>query len=135
MKKAFHSLDTSFVIRLLTGDPQHLFEIATRFIVERVSEAPPFEVCDLVLAETYFALQHHYGFSKPDALAALLAFSRHPAIAVSDYARTALAMPGIATAKPGFVDRLIQGCSRAGGRVMVTFEKSARALPGTMVLE
>lgn len=134
MSKTLHSLDTSFVIRILTGDPPHLFESASKFIGERGIDAPPMEVCDLVLAEAYFALLHHYGFSKPDALAAILSFSRHPAIAVSDYAQTALALPGIATANPGFVDRLIHGFSRSAGRVMVTFEKAARTLPETLVL-
>lgn len=134
MNHSLHGLDTSFVIRLLTGDPPKLFESATRFLSERGADAP-LEVCDLVLAEAYFALLHHYGFSKTDALAALLSFSNHPAITVSDHAEAALALPGIATAKPGFVDRLIHGCSRSSGRVMVTFEKAARSLPGTLVLE
>ncbi len=135
MSESSHSLDTSFLIRLLTGDPPKLFESASKFIQERADGAPLLAVCDLVLAEAYFALIHHYGVSKADALDALLSFSQHPAIGVSDHAAKALALPNIASAKPGFVDRLIHGCAQSGNCVLVTFEKSARALPGTFVLE
>jgi len=131
---SLRSLDTSFVMRLLTGDPPKLYESAARFLTEQGTDKPH-EVPDLVLAEAYFALTYHYGYSKTDALAALLSFSQHPAITVSDHAGSALALPGIASAKPGFVDRLIHGCALSAGRVMVTFEKSARSLPGTLVLE
>lgn len=135
MSQTGHALDTSFVIRILTRDPLPLFERAAAFLRDWKAEAPPFEVADLVLAESYFALQHHYGFSKADALATLLAFSGHAAIRVSRHARAALTLPGIASAKLGFVDRLIHGASESAGLILVTFERTARTLPGTLVLE
>jgi predicted nucleic-acid-binding protein len=128
-------LDTSFVIRLLTRDPLPLFQSASAFLGQRAEGMPGHMVSDLVLAETYYALRHHYGFPKADALAVLLALSRHPAIAVSPHALGTLATPQLSTAKPGFVDRLIHGDSEANGATLVTFEKSARKLPNTIVLE
>jgi len=127
-------LDTSFVIRLLTRDPLPLFKSATGFLTQWQEGNPELIVPDLVLAETYFALQHHYGFPKADALAALLALSRHHAIAFSLHAANALVLPQISTAKPGFVDRLIHGAAEGAGATLVTFEKSARKLPNTLVL-
>ena len=135
MSSSGYRLDTSFAIRLLTRDPLTLFESAVAFLREHTSHTVRCEVSDLVLAETYFALQYHYGFSKADALAALLAFSQHPTIAVSSHAQLILQLPGIASAKPGFVDRLIHGSSTIDGSTLVTFEKAARALPNTLVLD
>jgi len=134
MSQVAHALDTSFVIRLLTRDPLPLFRSASEFLTQWQEGTPGLIVPDLVLAETYFALQHHYGFPKADALAALLALSRHPAIAYSPHAMNTLALPQISTAKPGFVDRLIHGAAVAAGATLVTFENSARKLPNTVVL-
>ena len=116
MKPGSYSLDSSFVIRLLTRDPFPLFERATAFLHQWEEGSPGYLVTDLVLAETYFALQHHYSFSKVDALSSLLALSRYPAICVTPHANGILALPKLSTAKPGFVDRLIHGVSEAAGK-------------------
>jgi len=73
-------------------------------------------------------------FGPGDALAALLALSRHPSIAFSPHAGNTLALPQLSSAKPGFVDRLIHGAAEASGAALVTFEKSARKLPNTLAL-
>lgn len=41
----------------------------------------------------------------------------------------------LATAKPGFVDRLIHGECRSEGHTLVTFEKAAKKLPSTLLLQ
>ena len=57
-------LDTSVVVRLLVGEPQNIAR-ATRRRLERAVEAGErVLVSDLVIAEAYFALQHHYGIPK-----------------------------------------------------------------------
>ncbi|MEX2606152.1 MAG: PIN domain-containing protein [Kiritimatiellia bacterium] len=133
-RRVSHSLDTSFVIRLLTRDPLPLYQRAAEFLGQWKKGSPGLLVPDLVLAETYFALQHHYIFSKEDALSTLHAFARHPAISVSPCADKTLALPQLSTAKPGFVDRLIHGTAETAGIPLVTFEKSAKLLPNTLVL-
>lgn len=134
MKSVCYTLDTSFVIRLLTRDPLPLFERAAAFIGQFAEGMPGLIVSDLVLAETYYALQHHYVFPKADALAVLLAMSRHPTISVTPHAFKVLSQPRLSSAKPGFVDRLIHGESEASRTTLVTFEKAARKLPNTIVL-
>ncbi len=134
MKLVAHTLDTSFVIRLLTRDPVAHFKSASAFVTQWKEGRPKLIVPDLVLAEAYYALQHHYGFPKTEALAALLALSRHPAMAFTPHASNTLALPELGSAKPGFVDHLIHGASQAAGTTLVTFEKSARKLPDTLVL-
>ncbi len=132
MTKDHLALDTSFVMRLVTRDPIPLFQIALAFLDEGDQ---PLHLSDLVLAETYFALQYHYGFSKPDALAALRQLVGHPRLTPTMHAREILALPDLATAKPGFADRLIHGTAHAAGQTLVTFEKAAKKLPATLVLE
>ena len=71
MNKLRYSLDTSFVVRLLTGDPVPQFRLAADFLEQCGREEAVAEVVDLVLAEAYFALQYHYGFPKDMALKSL----------------------------------------------------------------
>jgi predicted nucleic acid-binding protein len=128
------ALDTSVVIRLLVQQPVRLYERAALFLEERLAANAEVHVSDLVLAEAYFALQSFYGISKADALLILRAFIVTPGIDVSPTARAVLSLPGLATANPGFVDRLIHGAAQSAGRTLVTFEKAARKLPATHVL-
>ncbi len=135
MNKLRYSLDTSFLIRLLTGDPVPQFLLAAGFLEKCGLEEGEAEVLDLVLAEAYFALQYHYGFPKEAALKALRQFSEQHAVAVSKHALEILSLPGLSTANPGFVDLLIHGFSRTKNCQLVTFEKKARKLEGVIVLE
>lgn len=135
MNPLSYGLDTSVLVRLLTRDPLSEFRAAAALVDEWREGTPRLAVSDLVLAEAYYALQYHYSMPKAAALEALEAIARHPAIAISAHARGILSLPGLATAKPGFVDRLIHGHAQAAGATLVTFEKSARTLPATRVLE
>ena len=64
-------IDTSILVRLVTGDPEDGFEQCVRkltALIER-DDAEVF-ASNRVIGEAYVALQHHYGVSKPDACAA-----------------------------------------------------------------
>ena len=134
MSREIFALDTSFVIRFLTFDPHPLFLEAAAFYEETSAAGARMTVSDLVLAEAYFALQQHYAFPKEAALQALAAFSAKKGVETSATARDLLAWPDLATANPGFVDRLIHGASHSAGHVLVTFEKAASKLPRTRML-
>lgn len=127
-------LDTSVVMRLLVGAPLAQFRLAARFLEDRVAAGRTVTVEDLVLAEAYFALQSAYTMPNDEAIAVLARFIAAPGIAVSDHAREALALPDLARAKPGFIDRLIFGQAAASGAALATFEKAAARLPGAIVL-
>jgi predicted nucleic acid-binding protein len=128
------SLDTSVLIRLLVGEPQDQHLAAMNFLSEQLRQGVEVHVADLVLAEAYFALQSYYELPKADALHALLLFVRHAGVSVSPSAVSVLSMPNLATANPGFVDRLIHGASHSAGHTLITFEKAAKKLPSTKVL-
>ena len=51
MSKVRYSLDTTFLVRLLTGDPVPQFHLAASFLEKCRREEGVVEVLDLVLAE------------------------------------------------------------------------------------
>ena len=115
--------------------PLDQFQEATRFMEEQLEAGLPVHVADLVLSEAYFALQSFYQLSKSDSINALSAFVEHGGVTISHNATGVLALPNLSSAKPGFVDRLIHGASHGQGHTLVTFEKAAKKLPATHVLQ
>lgn len=128
-------LDTSVVVRLLTREPEDLALTALRYLRKRRLAGDRVLVCDWAVAEAYYALQHHYAASKKDTLRALRGFLESPGIETTGEVAEVIATPGLESAKPGFVDRLIYAHYRgAGADGMVTFEKAAAQLAGVEVL-
>jgi hypothetical protein len=88
----------------------------------------------LVVAEAYFALQHHYDVPKKEALATLRRMFGDGEITSTGAAADVLATPNLATTKPGFVDRLIHHGYIDRDGTMATFEQSAKKLPNVRLL-
>lgn len=127
-------LDTSVVLRLLLAQPADQAARAVAFLDELSQSGHRAVVSDLVVSEAYFALQHHYGVSKRDALRGLRRLFASGEIKPLGAAAEVLAADGLASAKPGFVDRLIHGAYAASSAGMATFEKAGGKLDGTRVL-
>jgi predicted nucleic acid-binding protein len=127
-------LDSSFVLRLLTGMPEALAEAALQEVQARLSRGDTLLVCDLVVSEVYFALQHHYGMPKAEAIEVLSGFVQTKGLRCLGDAAAVLRTPGLATANPGLVDRLIHAEYRRHAGEMLTFEKAAGRLSGARVL-
>lgn len=127
-------LDTSVVLRLLVGAPKDQWQRAIDLLETLARKGDEPVVSDLVVAETYFALQYHYGVPKNKALQVLRRMFAEGEIASSGSAAEVLVKSGLATAKPGFVDRMIHSAYTQLGGVMVTFEHSAKKLPSVRVL-
>jgi predicted nucleic acid-binding protein len=124
------------VLRLLVGEPEAQARAALRWLRETRKAGITPVVCDLVVGDVYFALQHHYGVSKAEALRQLSQFLSGGEVTPDGAAASVLAIPGLATAKPGFVDRLIHA-RYTGGKDsgMVTFERAAQSLPRVVLLD
>ncbi len=127
-------LDTSVVLRLLLGQPADQAQRAVAFLETVARRGDQAVVSDLVAAETYFALQHHYAVPKKDALAALRRMFADGEIESQGVVLEVLALEGLASAKPGFVDRLIQGAYISNGGSMATFEKASGKLNAVQIL-
>jgi len=92
-------------------------------------------VSDLVMAETYHALQHFYRIPKEEALRRLEQLVAWENILVVGTARQILGEQSLAKARPGFVDRMIHAdYLERGADGWVTFERAGKRLPRTMVL-
>ena len=67
-----YGIDTSVLVRLLTGRPAEDFNYALARLTQlRATQPTPIVVSNLVVAEAYAVLQHHYRLTKEDARAVL----------------------------------------------------------------
>ena len=129
-----YGIDTSIFVRLLTGDPMKDYE-QTKTGLEQLLSADPaaeIEVSNLVIAEAYFALQHHYGVPKEDALMAL------ESVMTSGLVRPQNGQGVLAALheahEPGLLDRLIAIDYAANGLFTVTNDKKMARLPRSLLL-
>jgi len=127
-------VDTSVLVRLLTGCPASLAESAKAFLAEMEVQGAPVFVSNLVVAEAYFACQYHYDIPKAEILSGLHTLLAQPTFHVREDLLELLAKPGLDTAKPGFVDRLIHTEYHQASLPLVTFEKAAAKLPAALIL-
>lgn len=125
-----HGLDTSVVVRIVSGLPEGAAENVGERIAAEIAEGNDFSVSALVLSEAYFALQHHYAFTKEEALQSLLAFSFTDGIRVAASIRATLESPNLAKANPGFVDRMIVGEYARRGVIRIHAKSRSAALLG-----
>lgn len=127
-------IDTSVVMRLLTGEPAPLASIATEYLAEIEGAGAAVFVSNLVVSEAYFACNYHYRMPKAEVLRGLLTLLSKPTFVVHPALLGLLAKEDLATAKPGFLDRLIHAEYTGADLPLVTFEKSASRLPNSRLL-
>jgi predicted nucleic acid-binding protein len=124
-------LDTSVVLRLLVGVPQGQARVAQRRLEHAIEQGEPVIVCDLVIAEAYYALQFHYHVPKAEARRMLLRFVLSGVARVEPRDAGEVLAPASGA---GLVDRLIHARHRALGVVTLTFERKLGALEGAVRL-
>jgi predicted nucleic acid-binding protein len=129
-------LDTSVVLRILTGEPEGQARATRHFIRTSVGRGIRVIVSDLVISEAYLALVTHYGISKREAAVGLLDMLEHGVVHPGPGERAVEVLRAMKTAgqKPGVVDRLIHAQYASVPSGMVTFEGASGKLPGTIVL-
>jgi len=126
-------LDTSVVLRLLTGEPEDQAERAARFFRTQVAKGLPPCVSDQVISEAYFALCYHYQVPKSEALKVLGAFVNGGEVICLGVSGEILKQRNLGRAKPGFLDRVIHAqYLEAGTSGVATFEKASSRLPGVV---
>ena len=116
-------LDTSVVLRLLTGEPPELAAHALARYQQGMDNGDDFAVSDVVAAETYYALQHHYGKTKEESLAALMAFSGGEGISFSPDFMAAIKTPNVHKASLGFVDRMLVSGYASKGQITLSCDE------------
>lgn len=120
-------IDTSILVRLLTGDPEVDFERCVSklaVLIER-DDAEIF-ASNQVIGETYIALQHHYGVAKTDARAALASVLKSGLVAPLNGLGVFTALE--AGSGCGLLDRLIADDYRRAGLITLTLDRKMAAL-------
>ncbi len=120
-----YGIDTSVLVRLLTGGPEKDFAYCVsklRVLVE--DQTSEVFVSNQVVGEAYVAVQHHYGVSKAAVRASLLDVLRSGFVAPLNGRSVIEALN--ASGGPGLFDRLIaDDYSRAGLEVLTLDRKMA----------
>ena len=130
---ARYGIDTSILVRLVTGDPKEGFERTVRRLTVLVEEkeADVF-ASNHVLGETYIALQHHYGISKADARSAIHTVLRSGLVAPLNGAAAFAALE--ASGGCGLLDRLIVDDYERRGLEFLTLDDRIARLPAAYKL-
>lgn len=106
-------------------------------LVLRVQNGQPrgsVAVSDMVVAESYFALRHHYNVPHGRAVAALSALLSDARIRPTGVAAKVLAQVVGKESSPGLMDRLIHAGYQADDITTLTFDRSAARLPGAQLV-
>lgn len=122
-------IDTSVLVRLLTGEPMEDFEhCVSRLRVLIEEEGAEVFASNQVIGEAYVAVQHHYEVTKADARTGLMDVLRSGMVSPLNGRAVFDALE--ATGSPGLFDRLIADeYSRAGVEVL-TLDRRMATLPG-----
>lgn len=128
-----YGIDTSVLVRLVTGHPEDGFEhslSALRALVE--DGGAEIFVSNQVIAEAYVAIQHHFGISKLDARAGLLDVLQSGLVAPLSGGSVIAALG--ASGGAGLLDRLIASDYSRANLSVLTLDKRMAALPGAGLL-
>jgi len=129
-------LDTSAVLRLLTGQPPAQAKRAFALVNEAREAGRRAIVSDLVVSEAYFALHTHYHVPKRQAVHQLLKLLQSGLVEpeLTGCALDALQAMATGPQKPGFVDRLIHAQYARLGARSVSFDRAFRKLTNALLL-
>lgn len=119
-------LDTSVLVRLLTGQPAADYEYCVRRLRALNEQGVRVLASNQVIGESYVTAQHHYGFSDLDIRTALLSVLRGKLV-VPLNGQAVLDAIQAPTANPGLFDRLItDGYTQVGLETLTLDRRMAR---------
>ncbi len=124
-----YGIDTSVLVRLLTGEPETDFAYCVRTLRTMIEEeGAEILASNQVIGEAYIVVQHHYGVSKGDARTGLLDVLRSGLVAPlnGNSVLTAIEAPE----RPGLLDRLITGDYLRADLEVLTLDRKMATLPG-----
>lgn len=125
---ARYGIDTSILVRLLTGEPREGFDKAVRRLTTLVEKRhAEIFASNQVIGEAYIALQHHYGITKADARAALVTVLRSGVVAPLNGASVIAALE--TSGGCGVLDRLIVDDYERHGLETLTLDERMARLP------
>ena len=120
-----YGIDTSVLMRLITGQPDEAFEYCVSRLSALVEGGAEILASNQVIGEAYVAVQHHYGVSWQDARDALVNALQSGLVSPLNGQPALGALS--ASGHPGLFDRLIaDDYSRAGLKALTLDRRMAR---------
>lgn len=128
-----YGIDTSILVRLVTGDPAGEFDACVRRLSRLVEvEGAQVFASNQVIGEAYVVLQHHYGVSKPESRQALASVLGSGLVAPLNGDGVISALQ--ARSGCGLLDRLIADDYAKAGAITLTLDRKMAALEGAQKL-
>jgi len=130
-----YGIDTSILVRLLTGDPESDYARTVTALETLLDREPKSRIVasNMVIGEAYIVVQHHYGVTKAEARAALLEIFQCDLIEPQGGKHT-LDVIKAATKGAGLMDRLIVAQYQTSGCVTLTHDKRMSRVDGAELL-
>ena len=122
-----YGIDTSVLVRLLTGVPPNAFAYCAKELERLATSGAEVYASNQVIGEAYVAVQHHYGVSKSDTRGALLDVLRSGLVSPLNGRPVIAALS--ARGQPGLFDRLIADDYDRAGLEVLTLDSAMAGLP------
>ena len=127
-----YGIDTSVLVRLLTGTPPDAYSRCVERLLALVGSGAEIFASNQVIGETFFAVQHHYGVSAADARSELSKALRSGLVAPLNGRTVIEALE--ATGGPGLFDRLIADDYARADLHVLTLDRKMASLPAAQLL-
>ena len=125
-------IDTSVLVRLVTGQPPDTYSYCVERLSALVAGGMEIYASNQVIGEAFIAIQHHYGVSSEDARAELRNVLRSGLVAALN-GPMVLEILGT-RGGPGLFDRLIANDYSRAGLETLTLDRSMASMPGSRLL-
>ena len=132
MNKPTIGIDTSVLVRLVTGQPPDMHAYCLERLNQLVNEGIVVIVSNQVIGEAFATIQFRYGMARSDARAGLLRALTGDLVAPQNGQAVLDALA--ATGRPGLFDRLIADGYAQAGLDTLTLDRSMARLPQARLL-
>ena len=127
-----YGIDTSVLVRLITGEPAEAFAYCVEQLTALAEEKVEVFASNQVIGEAFIVARHHYGASGTDARTALMRTLQSGLVSPLNGLPiiAALSAPG----DPGLFDRLIADDYHRAGLEVLTLDRKMAELPNARSL-
>ena len=132
MNKPKIGIDTSVLVRLVTGQPPDIHAYCLERLNEPVNEGIEVIASNQVIGEAFVTIQSRYGMARSDARAGLLRALAGDLVAPQNGQPVLEALA--ATGRPGLFDRLIADGYAQSGMDTLTLDRAMSRLPTSRLL-
>lgn len=125
-------IDTSILVRLVTGDPPNAYAYCVERLHALAAGGAEVYASNQVIGEAFMAVRHHYGVTSTDACAELSNALKSGL--VSPLNGPAVLEALASTGGPGLFDRLISNDYQWSGLETLTLDRQMASLSGAQLL-